>query len=512
MAWSDDFVGALLHSRKEPLWRITFTIWDDAPGGGGSRFYVINSHTGLNRVLGTSIRTGGQRVQPQTWRSTAGSWTAEIVGAIGGVLTNVTKGSIARLEMSLDRGNSWSWIAWGVVNQIRGSAPSWTLECWDIQTALANRLTTTASEMTLFYGVGTETTLAAHYTPTDGTISIASAAGFEKDSSTGVGLLKIVPGSGAPFYLEWSGTAGTTLTVGTVAVLGTTAIAASAGDTVKAVAYIRANPVDLARRVLVSTGAGTNGAHDVLPKSWGYAIPDEVMDHDDMTDWLTQVLVNNSGSTYVWDVVVEDPVEQGYAWLQNLLASAGAWLVIRQGLFAVRACQNHVDTAGRPPLQEWTMIRDEEIMAIEWEAWSADTPAEYALTKLYYGFAGTSFVATTGTTVSTLPGGDTMSRDQTGLHASSDTGFGDLHRLAIWDTDIGERVTLSLANWYAARLVPGDVIMFSTAFGYGAREALVDQAEFYQRIAMVTEVAPDWTGAGCRLGLALAPADVDLLP
>jgi hypothetical protein len=512
MAWSDAFIAALQHSQKEPLWRITFTIWDNAPGGGGSRFYVINSHTGLNRILGANIGTGGQRVQVGSWRTTAGSWTADIVGSIAGVLANITKGSIARLEMSLDRGNAWESIAWGVVNQIRGSSPSWTLECWDIQTALATRLTTTASEMTLFYGVGTETTLAAHYSPTDGTISVGSGTGFEKDSSTGVGLLKIVPGSGDPFYLEWSGTASTTITVGTVAVLGTTAIPASAGDTVKAVAYIRANPVDLARKVLASTGAGTNGYYDVLPKSWGYSIPDSVLDHDDMADWQGQVLINNSGSTYVWDVVIEEPVDNGYTWLQNLLATAGAWLVIRQGAFTVRACQNHIDIVGRAVLQEWTMIRGEEIVTLDWEAWSSDTPAEYASTRIYYGFAGTSFVATTGTDVSTLPGGDIMHRDQTGLHASADTGYGDLHRLAAWDTYIGERVTLSLASWHAARLVPGDVIMFSTAFGYGTQEALVGQAEFYQRIAMVTEVSPDWTGAGCRLGLALAPATVDLLP
>lgn len=111
------------------------------------------------------------------------------------------------------------------------------------------------------------TALTGNATSGDTTLNVGNTAAFPAATGT-TGYLRI-----ENEVISYTGKTGTTFTGCTRAQLGTTAAAHTSGTAVKNLIFLLGNPLTLALQILTSTGAGTNGAYDVLPACSGLGIP-----------------------------------------------------------------------------------------------------------------------------------------------------------------------------------------------------------------------------------------------
>ena len=167
-------------------------------------------------------------------------------------------------------------------------------------------------------------------------------------------MVQITPSSGEPFYLKFSASTGTTLTVGTTGEFGTTAVNASVGDVVTGIVYLNGHPASIVRRLLQSSGtadftantAGDNGAWDVYPKTWGFDLLSEYVDLDSFA-LLKSTLMTVSSGNYQVELLIDAPIANGVSWLSGWLAPLGMFLREHQGQLSAWAVQNPEETASQ---------------------------------------------------------------------------------------------------------------------------------------------------------------------
>ena len=173
------------------------------------------------------------------------------------------------------------------------------------------------------------------------TLQFASAPPMQRETGR-PGAVLITPSSGDPYIVTFTGVSGNDLTgVSTTAEHGTSGSNASAGDIVQEVCWINRHPVDMARRVLVSTGTGTNGPHDTLPESWGLGIPAHLIDAAGFLDTSNALNSTISSGSYIVNAVATTPQGPALQWLQTELNRYGLWLCTRQGQITIRAALDY---------------------------------------------------------------------------------------------------------------------------------------------------------------------------
>lgn len=324
------------------------------------------------------------------------------------------------------------------------------------------------------------------------TVTVGSTTGFARKGGAS-GCFRI-----GDAYYAYTGTTATTFTgVGTTPLIGT-APTPAAGDVVLGCAYWWGHPIDIVRGIFVSSGGG--GSADVYPTAWGYGFPRTYMDESDMARWRDTVLTVTSG-TYLWRLIADAPIEAPGSWLQDHLASAGIWLVMRQGGLTVRCAQTPVDSAS--VYESGEHITDDEIRGpIEVEHFDASRERVYARVRCTARGVDAWQRATPGSWPCSgeivYDVSDKVITDRASITAEM------LRRLANWPTRIHEvfRLTVGLDR---AALVPGDLVRLTTAHAmsrYSAPEmGMVDNA-----VLMVLRVDPDWMGGSCRLELGMLPS------
>lgn len=389
----------------------------------------------------------------------------------------------------------------GQVRNCKLSGGRWTIELVDLVQGLASRFDDNASEEScLFYrlgdrdGAGTgETTLTDALLTGDSVAEVVDTEGFAReDGGTLVALVE--PSTGDPFYVGGSGKTSTTLT-GLVSgdLFGTTRVSAVAGDVVRACGYLEGHPVEIVRRVLVSTGTpAANGAYDVLPRSWGYGIPPEYLDEGDLADQAATC--RPPTGTDPWCVIVEDPVENGITWLQSWLAPGGYWLEHRQGRIT---CRGLPDVTRR---RAEVLITDADLARPpEYEAWDARLPVEALVVEVLgietaEPFATEFYIGTRPVqryrriTVPIL--GD----------SGSNAWFAYLaERVGQFFSRVPEVVRITCRGLRLAHLAPGDVVKLRTRH-LDSLYARVG-GSFDERQLLVLGGGPDWFGNTVSLTL-----------
>jgi hypothetical protein len=308
----------------------------------------------------------------------------------------------------------------------------------------------------LFQGVcGVETTSTTAFTGNSSTtLTLTDASTFVTFNGTGVA--KITPDVGNPFYVTFTGKSGNQLTgIATTNKFNTTQANAAIGNTVQSVAYLgAAHPLVIARRVLVSTGNGTNGTEDVYPETAGFGLDVEWIDEAQFR--LVRGTVMNV-SPYAWDVLVESPQQDGIGWLQGLLQPVGAFLVERQGQIAPRCAQ---DLSNAQPCGQDQTITNADIEGQPTGEWY-DPQVPYAYNRLQ--FTGSGFNGVSEESVTTLPVrdelvwdlSDRMFANQLNIHVNT------LSRCELYAHHIGEVIRMTLSGtWWG--LCAGDVIPLTT--------------------------------------------------
>ena len=309
---------------------------------------------------------------------------------------------------------------------------------------------------------------------------------------------------GNPYYRLWSGTTTgpTAITISspaTVSLLGTIDTGANAGDDITLVGYLSGHPLEIVRKILHSTGDGTN-SYDTYPQTWGYGIPYGYVDSDDIQTYIDASQAGAGGTSWQWAQV--GPVDSGLSFLQSFLQPFGGFLAIRQGKITARC---GFWTIAADAVRVDTEITDAEVMRVEeYSAYDFTHQLEY--TKIRVTTAtGYSYSSATAE-VATLPTGQYRDFDLSDRVFSAESDHRDevIGRLFESQTRVPERLVLTLAGLARAALCVGDIVKLSTAL-IASREK--GDEGFSGRDALGIEVSPDWIRGLVRVALWVYPAE-----
>lgn len=508
MGWGAPFLQALSSAGPyAPLFTVRRVKHFAEPGNA----FEASSSPGLATAYRVGeLRVEGQNIVPRSWSPTIGAFSVEIVGDPTDALLSLPRGSIIEVMCSL--GGSEGRIAVGQVRTLRGSAPRIQIECLDLFSALRSPLDSTAGAP--FSSVSASTTTTALAASGAATYTVASTTGFARQTG-GLGAFLVTPASGDPYYRIWNASTATTFTIedpSDAQEMGTTDIGCLVGAGIAEIAYLYGHPFDIARKILTSTGAGTNGAYDLYPQDWGLGVLADYVDDSDIEAWEAYVAVASGAYTIQIPIdaetgaAVTDPLD----WLIGILSPFGIWPTVRQGSITLRAVQGtHLTTGVRYATDAsggtFTVALAEVVAVLDYDAWSPDHPHEYETTTVQT--ASTSRSISDGASAS-LPGGGSLTHDLSATVFENESAISADVAARVFEADvrIPERLRLRLRGMRAAVLCPGDVIVLDLATG-GPTEIVYcrDGGSFVGRAAMVHEMSPDWMGGVVDLGLWVYP-------
>jgi hypothetical protein len=454
-----------------------------------------------------TVDVEGDTLNPYDWSASIGGFKVGIVRTVSGLFRHLTRGTFVRLLVGFEgmRLAEFETVAIGVVQNVRGTGP-WTLECGDLFSGLSHRLTRTDTELLLFEACDDATILTADYTAGDSTITVNSVSNFTGESG-GSGAVLITPSSGDPFYRLWSSTTGSTVfnvtSPGTVSVMGTTDADASSGDTVTEVAYLQGHPMDIARKVLASNGVSGNGEYDLYTDAtWGFGIPDSLIDHGDIELWKALVVAVGSGS-YLWEYPKTGREEDAIGWLRSFLASAGVFLTTRQGQITCRAAQASVTHTG---YLSHVHITDADIAEVEeYEAFASDHETEWSQIRV---ITATGNDESDPENLQTFPASRRRPFDVSDRVFSNEGAVREemLGRLYESSQRVPERVVLRCVGLRLAILTNGDIVKLTTRRVCSRIEG---DAGYDARSVLVSNVSPAWGDGTVRIALHVYPTSTE---
>ena len=495
MAWGAAFVEALDQPVLMLRWVLRATTINDTPADPG--YFATNiAGSGDPIIAERGVRVDGSALSVGGFSSSTGQCDIELSGDLSRLLQSVTRGTFCTLQLGIEvGGGQWLYevVFIGQVQQIqRRSRDTGTLSLRDLLSALRSRPTLTAGRLALFYADDGDTTVDSPYTVGDTTLSVLSAADFQRDSA-GSGALQIEPTTGEPYYLFWSGTPGaTSLTItgpGTDR-HGTTPVDAANGDAVHPLLFVAGHPIDAARKILCSTGGANNGAYDTLPISWGLGLRDAWIDHTDADSYR-----QTSRSVMSWEMIADAQITDPLGWLTDILSRGGFFLTVRQGLLTVRAALstgisvlNPLGTAGTDVLH----LTDTDIESIVCELWDQDAGEESTNVTVY---TATSSYSIGSEDPATLPAIDRAEYDLADLLFDDEADGAESVLRRVWEATqrVPERYNITCSGLRAAQLAPGDMIRISTRRIGGRMRATLRGLVGVR--GLVVQVSPDY-GSG----------------
>ena len=451
-------------------------------------------------------QTAGGAVQPRTWRASTGAFSFGI--ARSGPLQKILRGQFVIVRAGFQ---GWTEAAFepiliGQVANLQQQGASATVVCRDLLSALASRGSTIQGEGGLFAGLtSTGVTLTAGYTAASGTMTVSSTTGLRRQDDGGgalKGCIRVTDGSNQ-FFRTWTAKTATVLTVSNASYnLNTADVSAASGAGVEEIAYLDDHPLKAAERILRSTGAfsSTTGSPDTLPELWGYGLPADVIDADDIAEGIARTQpASGSADWLIWSEV-EQPDAVGF--LESFLGPGGHFLAMRQGRLTARPVYFPSSKSDAYRIDDSDLIGE-----VEWAAFDPDSPTEAGRLDLWSSTGSGAYAATsTSEAVGTLPAETVISLDATPWIVDNVASIKAeiAGRIAYYYLRVPERLTLQLAGLRAAQLAPGDLVSL-TSRRIGGR---TDRGAGYSdRRGWVAAVNPDWVGGSVRIEVLFVPED-----
>ena len=552
MGWNSAYLEWIEGSTFEPVFVLEFVDGTSYGATGVGQSYKIASHPGVYgadevKIAEGGIKTGSCSVTPGPWNYTAGAWSVTLAGGVGPMLNAVTRGSLARLRIfrsiadaSSGMAGTGMTIALGVLQNVSGRPPAYTLSFWDIIPSLAGRRDTQPwdnpdDKVPLFWETEEWTLIATQFTGGDARLFVSSVDHFIP-TTTGEAVAKVVPASGDPYYVAYqtiNSSGSPYLTDLTEGIHDTTTVTGNVGDYVYPLPYLYGHVDDILRRILTSTGTGANGSHDVYPASWGFGIPYTWIDESDMQTWADAIFdldASGTTSTQFWSTIIDAPIENAASWLSGWLAAAGVWLVTRQGEISIRCAQNPTgepllndvaeesptSTVEAEPVESGITITNSDISEIiSHDLFDPSCPAETVRYMVNYWDTDATVdqsedpiragVSPLSHAVTTFPAVSTTFNDLSDrlFSTGKDKARGAAYRLGLWTERVPEKIKLRCGGLRLSQLVPGDLVRLTTDQIVGRPDP---RAGFYtRRVCMVTSVSIEWTRPSVQLTLSVLP-------
>lgn len=518
-AWSSALLQALAADQRS----IEFALRTVNGSALGRPLQIATrGEAGWSAGLGAGLRVqAGASVQPRTWQTAAGQIQIPISGESAARLTasRVAPGALVEVLARVPGSSEWDRIAAGVVRQLgrASEAPGYLLVLDDLIAGLRSRITTDTTADELFQAARADgtyvTSLTASYTPGNSTLTVTSTARLEREAG-GIGVVEVTPtGGGTPFYLDWDDRVSGTVLGGVSpgGQFGTSAVSAGIGSTVRCIPFLAGHPMSILLKILLSTGtsddatgaAGTNGAYDVYPTTWGYALPRDLVATSDIEE-VRDAVMQISGVDYDWQALVTDSQPAGLGWIGAWLARAGVFLAMRQGCLTARVVQDITQT--NLYLAD-LLLSDEDAKNVSWSLWDPSLAGE-AITFAVDTAEGSN--ATLAQPISSLPVLSTPRADCTDAIRGADwAALSDeiIERRYPWETNLPGHISGTWPIHYA-RLCLGDVTRFSSPRLrlFGAEEA-ASGSRFEGRAVVIKRHVPDWFAGTVAMELAFLSPD-----
>ena len=467
MSWDLSFIGQLNSSVLSVNYKLEFVGVLNSLG----RPFTIYSGRGDLQIARGSINIQGTSIIPQRWSVSLGGFSLQLSGDIRHALPQIRKGQLAVLKCSLNSGNYYT-IATGQLRSLQGFRGRFTLGFVDLFTALQNSLDTRAGtilsdsdppKFSLFYEVGQETKTTVELGLTDTTLTVSDASFFKKSGSKGIVLCT----SGSDeFYLFWTSSTSTTLTVETSTYKNKERVVLPVDSTVKYCAWLQGEVYEIIASILSSTGTGSNGDYDVYPVEWGIGgkLNHTVFDVEDAKRH-NEDLNRSDGGSYKVGIAIESPLQDGFSYLLTIFSIVGIFPVYRQGKITIRAGTDPegIETRRTPLIR--ANIHDTQIISVlQHDFFSSDISTIYRTSTVNYadGDSYSSGGVYNDSRVDCLPASKQISRDFTDFYLTTSTtkkesALNDLRRLRIWDLYMSERVVIKVPLIYSG-LVAGDIV------------------------------------------------------
>ena len=456
MPWERRFVADLTTGTEAPTFIVKSVVMPE-PLGKAWEIRGPQRPELLSPGLVDTVDIDGSRVSTDTWSATSGGITISLIGDVSALLPRLRRGQVVEVLAGFTGydDTEYECVALGQVFGFsrRGVGLRYELVLRDIWAGLSSRFSASVEELALFSGMPPPTTVLNAYTAADPTIAIALNLEFPKETGKN-GAMTVVDDGGNTFVLTWSSSLflgpGRRYTIAVAGALGTVDANAGAGNEAAPIAYIKAEPVDIIRKILASTGTGTNGVWDTLPQTWGYGIPDRLIDHEDIDN--TRALTRTDNPDRDWEAWSTESQANGLAWIFGEVFQSGGWFpVIHQGAMSVRAAVEPFTLStnlatdvlpGNTPFIEDIMLAREPLD--RWTAWSPDHSVEYLRFTAVAGASSNSLTEL----VSALPAEDTKTVDVTAwVHNNKAQHLATLvHRMHVYAHRVPERFTINLPN------------------------------------------------------------------
>ncbi len=500
MGWPIAFRAAIASPAGKPRLVLRRYHWNNTPG---RTTRSARSSWNPSAVIGLSPSAGvsaaSQSIGVPSWASNRGTLRIGLGGVTQArwALEELPRGAVCMLDIEYDGAPTctvWS----GRITNHSGIGPQAIVNAYDILSA--------ASSRTAFIGAD-ESELFFHCTPDSShtvpltalwpgssatTLTFGSPPPHERETG-GTGAVLVTPASGAdPFILTYTGKSGSQLTgVSTSGQFGTTSSNAAAGSTVQEVCWIEDTPARAAAKILTSTGAGTNGAYDTLPASWGFALPHPFIDQAGIVRTDLDMVPASGNHDVLTVSTAAQP--QGFSWLQEVLQQYGLWLTMRQGQVTARAA---IDRWATVPSATLTLGGDQILRAAPVRSvFDSSYPVEFGREMTRYG--ASSFLSSGGTLPATRPAAQTHTtqygyqiyQNQAAIAARLNS------RIASWVTRIPSVVDLR-TTLISAQLCPGDWVVLAHP-GIWTQSNPTGGPVF----AMVSAISVDWQAGAVSLRL-----------
>lgn len=490
MPWSDAFLHALRADRWEPIFLLESRPIGEFTAG---RDLQLSSHrvAGYDEAIDptrSSISHGELQI-PGFTRSA----TSVTIGLTKDVRRRTTVGQTVVLRIGLPGWpvGEYQTVFAGVVRALRWSGGLWSLQLVDLAYGLQSRPVASTTDPRLFSALDEATTdVSGTYTPPASTLNVTSTILFDAPSGGDPYLLLVTPDTGdEPFYLTATGKTATSFTgVSGAALFNTTAVACGTTSTVQCCAYSDTHPLNTARRILVSTGTGAHGDRDIFPATWGYAIPPDLVDGDDIRAQVAASSPASGANDWAW--VLSEPLDNGLDALQQFLAPGGFFVGERQGAITARAV---IEPTALEVPNTWR-LRDGQVE--QYDAWDGNV-VEARKLRFRWG-DGTTYTSGATEALDTYPARWLHDVEAPAVWENTGAWGTSLDsRLRPYLLRRGERLTVRAAGLRLAAAAVGDCLELTTDQVTSRYQA--EGWPFRARRTLVVGGGPDWFRGSVRL-------------